>query len=271
VAVSGKLVRSPDIEIASPEELVDFLGRQLTALPVDDRLHPLREIDLQAPRQLEGVAAGQEICHAAFARLRVDADDGLIGAADVVWIDREIRHFPRRTSLGFGMRVHPLADRILMGTREGGVDEIADPWMSRVDRQLIAFLDDPPGLVEMRQVKPGVDSLRQQVERECHEVDVSGPLVIAEQRPLDPFGAGHQTELRCRDGRAPIVVGMYREHDRVPRREPTPEPLDPVRIHVGRKCSTVVGRLTIIFSSDVGPHSDPTASQISRAKSSSVW
>ena len=33
----------------------------------------------------------------------------------------------------------------------------------------------------------------------------------------------------------------------------------------GGKCSTVVGRLTIIFSAGVGPHSAATASQISSA------
>ncbi len=38
----------------------------------------------------------------------------------------------------------------------------------------------------------------------------------------------------------------------------------------GGNASTVVGRLTIIFSSLVGPHSATTASQTSRAYSSSV-
>jgi len=46
-------------------------------------------------------------------------------------------------------------------------------------------LDRALRLVELGEVEAGVDSLRQQVQRERDEVDVARPLAVAEQRALD--------------------------------------------------------------------------------------
>ena len=72
--------------------------------------------------------------------------------------------------------------------------------------QLVALLDDAARLVELGEVEPRVDALGQQVEGERDQVDVAGPLAVAEQAALDALGAGHQPELRRRDGRAAVVV-----------------------------------------------------------------
>ena len=77
--------------------------------------------------------------------------------------------------------------------------------------------------------------LREQVEPQRHQVDVAGPLSVAEQRPLDPVGAGHVAQLGGRHSRAPVVVRVQREHDRVAVRQIAGHPLDRVGVHVGRR------------------------------------
>ena len=68
--------------------------RELLAGRVGDRLHDLAELDLQQARQREPVVALEQVGDAALARLAVDADHGLVGAADVGGIDRQVRHVP---------------------------------------------------------------------------------------------------------------------------------------------------------------------------------
>src|ERR1700692_3263394 len=45
-------------------------------------------------RQVEGVAGLHHVGDAALARLAVDPDDGLVGAADVVRVDGQVRQVP---------------------------------------------------------------------------------------------------------------------------------------------------------------------------------
>ena len=96
-------------------------------------------------------------------------------------------------------------------------------------------LHHAPGLVELAQVEPRVDALREQVERERDQVDVAGALAVAEQASLDPLRAGHQAELGRRDGRAAVVVRVDREDRAVPTREVPREPLHPVGVDVRRE------------------------------------
>src|SRR5690606_153856 len=55
----------------------------------------LRERDLQAARQVEMVLGRHDVGDAALAGLRVDPDDRLVRAADVLRVDRQVRHLPR--------------------------------------------------------------------------------------------------------------------------------------------------------------------------------
>ena len=104
-----------------------------------------------------------------------------------------------------------------------------------MDRQLVAFLDDPLRFVELREVELRVDALCQQIERDRDEVDVARPLAVAEERPLDAVGTRHQAELGGRDGRAAVVVRVDAEEDVVTARDVPLEPLQPVGIDVRRE------------------------------------
>ncbi len=101
--------------------------------------------------------------------------------------------------------------------------------------ELVALLHDAARLVELCEVERRVDALRQQVQGERDQVDVPRPLPVAEEAALDALGAGHQAELRRRDGR-PAVVVRVDGHDRaVPAGEAPAEPLHAVGVDVRRE------------------------------------
>ena len=54
----------------------------------------LGELDLQTTRQVEAVLDLHHVGNAALAALAVDADDGFVAAADVLRVDRQVRHAP---------------------------------------------------------------------------------------------------------------------------------------------------------------------------------
>ena len=62
-------------------------------------------------------------------------------------------------------------------------------------------------------VEPGIDALAEQIERQGDDIDIAGALAIAEQRALDPVGAGHHRQLGGGDGGAAVVVRMHAEDD----------------------------------------------------------
>ena len=103
---------------------------------------------------------------------------------------------------------HALLDRVLVRSRERGVDEVAAIRVARVHRHAVAVLGDASQLVDVGDVEAGVDALREQVHRQRDQVDVACPLAVAEQAPFDPLGTGHDAELGRGDRRATIVVGM---------------------------------------------------------------
>ena len=102
-------------------------------------------------------------------------------------------------------------------------------------RQTVAVLDRAAGGVDVGEVERGIDTLAEQVQRERDHVDVAGPLPVAEQRALDPVGAGHDAELGGGHRGAAVVVRVQREHDRVAGADVAVEPLDLVPVDVGRR------------------------------------
>jgi hypothetical protein len=76
------------------ERRVDILGGEFFAGGVGCALDNAGKLDLQAARQLEPVVGFEQIGDAAFARLRIDANDRFVGAADIVGVDGQIWHVP---------------------------------------------------------------------------------------------------------------------------------------------------------------------------------
>ena len=182
-----------------------------------------------------------DVRHAALAGLRVDPDDGLVGAAHVVRVDRQVGRLPLHLGHGDpplgGLLVQvlqALLDGVLVGAGEGGVDQISRVRVARVDRQVGAVLHRATDLVDVGEVDLRVDALGEQVHAQGDQVDVAGPLAVTEQAALDPVGAGHHGQLGGGDGGAAVVVRVQRDGHVVAVADLATEPLDQVRVRVRR-------------------------------------
>ena len=185
-------------------------ARQLLAGRVHHGLHDLAELDLQAARQLQAVLAFQQVGDAALARLAVDADHGLVAAAQVLGVERQVGHVPDVAFLARGER---LLDRVLVRARERGVDQVARVRVAGMHRQLVAVLDGAADFVDVGEVQAGVHALRVEVQRDVHQVEVAGALAVAEEAAFEAVGAGHHGEFAGRGAGAAVVVRMDRQHD----------------------------------------------------------
>ncbi len=95
-----------------------------------------------------------------------------------------------------------------MGTGKGGVDQFPGIGMARMDRHMGEPLVDIDHAVDVVEIEPRVDALGEHVERQGDDIDIAGPLAVAEQGTFDPFAAGHQGQLGGRHGTAPVIMGM---------------------------------------------------------------
>ena len=102
-------------------------------------------------------------------------------------------------------------------------------------RQLRAMFGDVLDRVDVAEVELRIDPLGEHVERHGDDVDVAGALAIAEQGALDPLGARHQRQLRRRDRGAAVVVRMNGQDHARAVGDVTPEPLELVRVGIGRR------------------------------------
>ena len=111
------------------EDLPQFVRRDLVTGLIRGVLHHAGELDLQPARQVEVVVGLHDVRHAALAGLRVDPDHGLIAAADVMGIDRQIGRFPRDFVDALAGLLRPLAQRqflldCILGEPRSGEDQV---------------------------------------------------------------------------------------------------------------------------------------------------
>ena len=174
----GAQTRGPRSRYSSLEDLPDRSAADLAALGVGVLLDHPAELDLQPARQVELVLGLQDVGDAALAGLAVDPDDGLVGAADVLRVDRQVRRLPgdARSTGTPGSRprrlegLEALLDGVLVGAGERRVDQVAGVGVARVDRQLGAVLDRAADLVDVGEVDLRVDALAEQVHAQRHQV-----------------------------------------------------------------------------------------------------
>ncbi len=122
-----------------------------------------------------------------------------------------------------------------MRAGKGGEDQIPDIGMARMNGQLVARFGAARGFVDVGEIQGGIDALRVEIERQRHDIDVARALAIAEQGTLDPLGAGHDGELRCRHGGTPVVVRMHTQNHAIALVDMPREPFDLVGVHVRRR------------------------------------
>jgi hypothetical protein len=117
--------------------------------------------------------------------------------------------------------------------REGGVNELAGIWVTRVNRHAGSVLGHPPDGVDIVEVQPGVDPLREQVERHGDDVKVAGAFAVAEEGAFEAVGAGQQSKLGRGHCRPAVVMGVHGKDEGATLAELAPEPLHNVGEDVG--------------------------------------
>ena len=122
---------------------MEFRRSRLGTGPVGVLLYVPGELDLLLTGQFDPVLRFEHVRDAALARLTVDPDHRVVGAADIRRVDREVRNGPRvlgrRDTRRDGlpsMLGETLLDRILMSPGEGGVDELAEQAAEELLRRI---------------------------------------------------------------------------------------------------------------------------------------
>ncbi len=114
------------------------------------------------------------------------------------------------------------------------MDQVADIWMARVDRQLVALFDHLAHRVDVGEVQLRMQALGVHVQGQGHQVDVAGALAVAEQATFDAVGAGHQAQLGGGHAGATVVVGVQADDHAVTLVDVAVEPFDLVGVDVRR-------------------------------------
>src|SRR5690606_13109918 len=189
------------------------------------------EFDLQTPRQDQAVFLLEQVGHPALAGLAVDADDGVVAAADVGRVDRQIWHFPDGVRFLLGKA---LLDGVLVRTGEGREDQIAGIGVARVDGQRGAAFSAAAHFVDVGEVEAWVDALGVEVHGQRDQADVAGAFAIAEQAAFDPVCARHYGQFGGRDGGSAVIVRVHADDDAVAIAHIATEPFDLIGVHIGR-------------------------------------
>ena len=83
------------------------------------------------------------------------------------------------------------------------------------------------------------------VEIQCHgnQIHIARAFSVAKERALYPIGSGHHRQLRRGHRRAPVVMRMHAEHDRIAALQVAAHPLDLVGVDVGRRVLNRRGKI----------------------------
>jgi hypothetical protein len=175
-------------------------------------LDDLVERNLHASRKVQAETLLDEISHATFARLRVDADDRLVRASEIGRVDGQVRDLPDGVLFLFPLG-ETLLDRVLVAAGERGEDELAGPRVTRVDGQVVALGDSLDRVEQVGKVEIRVDTLRVEVDGERDYVDVARPLAVSEQAALYTVSTGKEAKLGGGDPGPAVVVGVETNND----------------------------------------------------------
>src|SRR6266853_2697027 len=145
-------------EISLAKHGPDIRRAGLLAGAVGPVLDDAAEFDLKRARQLETVVGLQQIGDASLPRLAVDADHRLVGAAEILWIDWEVGHFPELV-VALRQRLEALFDRVLVRARKRRVNQLAGIGMAGMHRQPVAILDRLDDRIDVGDGQLGINTL----------------------------------------------------------------------------------------------------------------
>lgn len=99
-------------------------------------------------------------------------------------------------------------------------------------RQLVAELDLTLDVDDVGEIQRWADATGIEVHRQGQEIDITGTLIITEQRPLDPLGACQGCLLGGRHPSTTIIVRVDADDHAVALAYMAAKPFDLIREHV---------------------------------------
>ena len=209
-------VRTVDVFEAVDEQLEDLVRCKLSVFVVGFGLDRVADSLAHKLRQPEPEVMFQDKCDSALSGLAVDADHvSVIVAADVGRINRNIRHGPGIESV-LRVILHPLRDRILMGSGEGCKYKRAAVRASRIEIHTGIFLILVDDIEHVIEVQLRINALAVHIQGKGDNVNVSGTLTVSEDRSFDPVRPGQDSHLRVGNAGSTVIVRMQGQHHIVP-------------------------------------------------------
>src|SRR5690554_1406611 len=224
------LVRRVSLQIVRVQQFINLQGSHFSTGAISCILDHLAKLDLHAARHLDAIFLLQQIGHAALAGLAVDADHRFVAAANVGRVDGQVGYFPDAVRVLLGKA---LADGILVRAGEGGVYQVADIGVTRVDRQLVALLHDAANVVDVGKIQFWVNAVGVKVKAQIDQIHVAGALAVAKQAAFHTVGTGQQPQFASGYTCATVVMGVQADDNLVAVIDMATEVLDLVGVDVG--------------------------------------
>jgi len=218
-------------DVGFQEKFVDFLGLELGAFFVRDRVDDATEFLLEHFRKLVAEFRLEEVCDAAFAGLGIDSNDRFIATSDIGGIDGNVERIPR---IAFGLVGPGFLDGILMRTAEGRESKVAGVRVAGMNLHAGAALVHLADGIEAAEVEVRVDAVGVEIECDCDDIQVARALSDSEERALDPVGSSEEGQFGGGSARATVVVGVQRENREGASCQVAGHPLDLVGVDVWR-------------------------------------
>ena len=102
--------------------------------------------------------------------------------------------------------------------------------------QLVAVFNGLNDLVNVAEIKTGVQALRVHIQRERDQINIASTLAIAEQTTFNPVAASQQTKFGSCNAAPSVVMRVQAYDDLIARTDVAAHPFDLVGIHVGHRC-----------------------------------
>ena len=197
-----------EIQIIILKDIQNLIGLELLMLVVGNTLAQIAEMLAHLGGKVVAKGLFQEIADAALTTLRVDADDvGIVGSADILGIDRNIRYAPF-VELVFLSVFHTLGNRILMRARESGKNECACIRCSFINVHSGASFIFLNKLVHVRKIELRINAVGIHIHRKRDNIYVSGALAITKERTFYTVSTCEEGKLGIGNTCASVVVRM---------------------------------------------------------------
>ena len=197
------------------ENVVDFFWGNFPLQGIGSGCNYLSHIGVHCLGQEDSVILLQNPSWTTLTTLAVDADNLFIFAANIMWINGNIRYIPNIILGHGGSCSHSLADGILMGARESGEYQFSCVGMARVDGHSSEFHVGFCYGANVWKIKSGIHALGKHVQGYGYNVQVSGTLAVTKQGAFHTVGSSLKGQLAAGNTFSSVVMIVKAHNDGV--------------------------------------------------------